>query len=72
MGDNQPQWKNTLRRAAQRANPNAKCSKCGSTKNVQQHHKTYKDSNVTISLCQDCHAALHEKKGTWGQNEQKS
>lgn len=55
------------RKALQRAMPAMKkCARCGSTKNLQRHHVSYKNNKRGIVLCQHCHAALHNKRGDWG------
>lgn len=42
------------------------CTKCGSDENIQVHHKTYEHFGNEpledlVSLCQQCHKALHQK-----------
>lgn len=45
-----------------------KCNKCGSTKNLEKHHKKHRirggsDANPNrVWLCQDCHAYQHAKE----------
>lgn len=49
---------------------NFKCQKCGSTKNIQAHHKKYikgkmpweVPDNYLITLCSNCHNKEHENK----------
>ncbi len=64
---------NSGRKAAQRKFLAIQCSKCGSTKTLQRHHKDMnpannREENVEI-LCQQCHKAEHMKDGTWGQGK---
>ena len=44
-----------------------KCTRCGSKKNLQIHHKTYKNHfrelshmQDLITLCKDCHSKKHK------------
>jgi hypothetical protein len=47
-----------------------KCRKCGSTKNIDLHHKNGKRDNLNstkniVPLCRSCHRALHQGKGSY-------
>src|SRR5579859_5354533 len=59
-----PEWKQKREVILER--DNHKCKYCGSTENLQIHHKSYKNwqnerEDELITLCSDCHAKIHNK-----------
>ena len=64
---------NSGRKAAQRKFVAIQCSKCGSAKTLQRHHKDMNPLNNNMEnleiLCQQCHKAEHMKNGTWGRGK---
>jgi hypothetical protein len=36
-----------------------KCEHCGSTNNLQKHHPDYSKPLEIVTLCRDCHRAIH-------------
>jgi 5-methylcytosine-specific restriction endonuclease McrA len=62
---------NDLRRAVLRRD-RWHCQKCGSTTNLEVHHQQLRSHGGTdvldnlITLCRNCHAKIHTKKGEMG------
>ena len=58
------------RKRAQRLFPKVTCEICGSTLNLQRHHRDNNPLNNArdnvIVVCQICHKNEHMKAGTWG------
>ena len=42
-----------------KANANYICSQCGSTENIQAHHRVPGDDSTLIVLCAECHSIEH-------------
>lgn len=38
-----------------------KCEQCNSTERLERHHPDYTKPTETLTLCKDCHEALHKK-----------
>jgi hypothetical protein len=59
--------KATIRKQSQRIErlSGKSCAQCGSTENLQRHHRTYTETDYVI-LCQECHKNEHVKDGSWG------
>lgn len=62
-----PKWR-TISQTVIKRDGN-KCTKCGSTKILHAHHKTYKNIfnelnhlEDLITLCKECHKVIHKKK----------
>lgn len=59
-----PEWEQT--RIKRRNYDGNKCKNCGTTKNLQVHHKRYRNFNREdvkdnlITLCKDCHQHYHD------------
>lgn len=47
------------------------CGQCGSTENLQRHHRTYTVSDYEI-LCQSCHALADLRDGSRRQKQTKN
>lgn len=61
-------WKTIRRRFYQKKTTIKVCFICGSNKNLQLHHRSYKKifhntTNNLICLCGSCHTSIHFKDG---------
>jgi hypothetical protein len=57
--------KNSMRKAAQRAVPNAEtCEMCGLTGQMQRHHPNYAEPDRIEILCPPCHVKADHRDGT--------
>lgn len=69
---NSPHWKK--KRAEFIESVGGRCERCGSTKQLQVHHKHYRtlkrESKEDVEvLCKECHELEHEEKGVTQTNE---
>jgi len=57
-------WANLEKRVAEKraryyVTIDSKCENCGSTENLERHHKDYSKPLEVVTLCRKCHAGLH-------------
>lgn len=65
-------WKQIKIKAARRPKKYGACQSCGSTENIDLHHRTYKflgtkhELQGVVPLCRKCHQEVHDKAKSEG------